>query len=89
MFSKFSYIFFYYGIALSHKFHWLFIRDVLLLSNIIEKNLSEAMFQQLYSPIAKFSEMRLVPDNLHRIVLSYKDRLPENNFCESKKSNML
>ena len=33
--------------------------------------------------------MRLLPDNLHKMVLSYKDRLPGTNLCESRMSNLL
>ena len=60
-----------------------------MLSKIFENNLNEPIILQLYSLTAKSSKMRLVPDDVHKMVLSYKDRLPETNLCESKKSNML
>ena len=57
---------------------------VLLLSKIFENNPSEPVIQQLQSLTAKSSKMHLVPDNLHKMVLSYRDKLLELTFANPK-----
>ena len=85
IFSNLSHIFYllWYGFKLqvSQIGHQ---RYVLLLLKIFEQNISEAMFEQLQSLTTKLSEMHLVPNNLHKLILVTRIGYREINFANPK-----